>query len=333
MKLVALRTSSVARVAAAILAAGVLFATGTDARAARACEVRFVSTDAALEQGLNAYRAGYFGVAATALACAAENGSFLAQYHLAHLYANSANPLADHKRAYDLYRRIVDDHAATIDVDDDGRAPYVGKALTAFAGYWLRGLPEIGLQANSEQAAYYFQQAATFFRDPDGQFELAKLYITGDGVPEDHKKALNWLAVLTQDAHAGAQAFFAELLWRGKVVTKDEQRALALITVAVENAPAHERLWIETIYQQIFCGTTAASRGEADALTRSFRNLYAPRDRSEAPDRPEEMAQAPPRTCADGRSVELPKRGDRRASTIPGASADGVVDVRGATRN
>lgn len=313
--------------AGAIALAGTTGAHAQQRRAA--CTVKFVSPQAALDQGIGAYQAGFYSIALHALTCAAEGGEFLAQYHLARLYADSASSNTDHRRAYELFRAIVEEHAATIDVDDDARAPFVGKALAAYAGYWLRGLPEVGLDPNPEQAAFFLQQAATFFRDQDAQFELAKLYLKGEGVPEDPRKALGWLTALTQGGHAAAQAFFAELLWRGKIVKKDEKRALALITVAVENAPMHEKLWIEDTYQSIYCGTPASVRKQAEGLIGSFRENYATRS-GRVPVEGDHLAPSPKRTCDSGEVVPVPIR-EGKAGGQGGAGQD-VLGVGERTR-
>src|SRR5690606_36225872 len=126
----------------------------------------------------SAYRSGMYTLAEQALEYGSERGSLLGQYFLARLYADSAGPLTNHPKAYKLYADIVREHAAVIDVDDDPLARYVGKSLTALAQYTLRGLPQIALKPNAERAANLFQEAATFFRDQDAQFELAKLYLT-----------------------------------------------------------------------------------------------------------------------------------------------------------
>ena len=299
-------------------------------------QVEFVSPEAALEQGLGAYRAGVYGIALPALSYAAEKKLLLGQYHLARLLADSATANTDHVRAYHLYREIVEEHASSIDVDDDARAPYVGKALTALARYIYRGLPEIGLQPNPTRAAAFLEEAATFFREPDGQFELAKLYLKGDGVQEDRRKSLHWLSTLSQDGHAGAQAFFADLLWTGKVVAKDEKRALALIRVAVENAPGSERIWIEDIYQRIFCGAPPGIRQQADGLVASYRQAYSPRISDPA----EKVADqpVPTRTCGNGEALPKPQREGRapavsepaqRAGATPPAMQGGMLGVRG----
>lgn len=278
--------------------------------------LRFVSPEAAVEQGINAYRSGVYTLAEQALRYGAERGSLLGQYFLARLYADPAGPLTDHPKAYRLYAAIVQQHSTIIDVDDDPMARYVGKSLTALAQYTLRGLPAIALKPNPERAADLFQQAATFFRDQDAQFELAKLYLTGEGVEINHRQATSRLSTLAQVGHASAQAFLADLYWRAKGgLPHDEGRALALITLAVENAPSHERIWIEDIYQSIFCGMSAGVRRQSEALVASFRHRYAPRPGTE----PQDTIGLTPRavrTCSDGTPLPtLPE--ERRAGEAP----------------
>jgi hypothetical protein len=298
--------------------------------------LRFTSPEAAFEQGLGAYKAGLYALAVPALSYAAERKVFLAQYFLAQLYADNQSAMTDHSKAYQLYHRIVEELASSIDVDDDERAPYVGRALTALARYVYRGLPEIGLAPNATRAAEYLEEAATFFRDLDAQFELAKLYLKGDGVPEDRKRALHWLSTLTQEGHVGAQAFLADLLWTGKIVPRDEKRALALITLATENAPAHERIWIEDIYHRIFCGSVAGVRQEADTLVLSYRRLYVPRASHELSIGPAAPDVSPARSCSSGELLpRLQPKGRRAAATGPAAPSggapakDAILGVRG----
>ncbi len=311
-KLTSKRLGGLALAASLVLAAGVL---PLDARERT---VTFTSPEAALMQGIGAYQAGVYQIAQPALAFAAERGMLRAKYFLARLYADNSGAMTDHPKAYQLFREIVEEHASKIDVDDDPRAVYVGKALTAAARYVLRGLPEINLPQNPEQAAGFLQEAATFFRELDGQFELAKLYLKGEGVPEDRRKALHWLSTLTQEGHVGAQAFLADLYWRGKVVPRDIPRAHALITVAVENAPEHERIWIEDIYQSIYCGMPPDVRQQNEGLVASFRKAYAPRTPHDDLDR-SGAGLLPTRSCGDGSPLPSPAREGRVAGPRDGA--------------
>ncbi len=321
------------KVRALALAVGLALAAGA---APAPAQVQFVSPEAALEQGVNAYRGGYYQQALPALEFAAGKGGVRAKFHLARLLADNATPFANHKRAYDLYLDIVREHAAQIDVDDDERAPYVGKAMTAVARYTYRGLAD-HVNANAALAAEYYQEAATFFRQQDAQFELAKLYLKGDGVPKDQRQAQIWLRGLSQDGHSGAQAFLADLLWTGKDIDKDQKTALALIDVAVLNASDSDRIWIEDIYQRIYCGAGQGVRKEAGDLVASYRRNFSPRVANELAE-PKGAGPAPTRTCNNGEVLPRPQRESRapqlieqpqKATNAPSAIQSGVVGVRG----
>jgi hypothetical protein len=276
--------------------------------------VRFISPEAAFEQGMGAFKAGHLDLAIPALEHAASRGILMAQYYLARIYADNASQYADRAKAYMLYQHIADEHA-DIDPDTDQRSVFVAKALTALARYVKDGVTEIGLQPNPQRAVEYLHHAATFFNDPDAQFELAKIYLRGDGVPEHAKRAMHWLSVLTQRGHAGAQAFLADLYWRGKYVAQDQLRALALISVAVEHAPGHERIWIEDIHQKIYCGASGVTRRQAEIVVADWRRKYG--RPNETVDRsglgtlqPRAM-----RTCSNGEPVLTVERGSGRGIT------------------
>lgn len=272
--------------------------------AALAQSTSFSSPREALRQGVSAYQGGYYELAMPALQYAADKGEFMASYYLAKIYQDNTGPYTDHAKAYALFERIADEH---LDVDpDDPRARYVGRALTALAGYVLRGLPEIGLASDAERAVFYLKNASTTFNDEDAQFELAKLQLKGEGVETNVPLGRHWLSVLSQNGHAGAQAFFADLLWRGKHVDPDPARALALIAVAVDNAPPQDAMWIEDIYQNIFCGAAAGTLTQATGIVAEWGNRYGRKpavsyDRTGLP----ELNSGPIRTCKDGRPVNV----------------------------
>jgi TPR repeat protein len=291
-------------------------------RAASARDLTFVSPEAALEQGTAAYRGGYYDIAVPALEYAADKGMFFGRYYLAQVYADDNAAYTNHGKAYQIFLQIAEEHAS-VDPDDDARAPYVAKSLYAVAKYVRRGLEPIGLKPNAERAAEFFRAAATYFRDRDAQFELAKMYLKGEGVDEDRSLAFHWLSTLTQEGHAGAQAFLADQLWRGKELARDERRALALITVAVANAPAADRIWIEDIYQNIFCGSSAGTRQQADGLVAVWKRIYAPKTPTEDNDR---MAlAAADRQCSNGEALPMPRRSGQLVDSVQASRDSGFM--------
>jgi len=281
------------------------------AHAQAAGKITYTSPQVAFEQGLGAYKSGYFEIAIPALEEAAAHGSdldrFLAEFYLARIYSENAGAQTDHAKAYLLFQKLAEENADA-DPDDGRRAPFVAKALIALSGYLHRGVKEIGLAPDQQRAIDYLQHAATFFDDKDAQFELARIYLTGSGGAEDVKRGMHYLSVLTGEGHPGAQAVLADLYWRGRFVQRDEQRALALIRMAVESAPAHERIWIEDIYQNIFCGSSQGTRKQADGMVAVWRKMFvrpaAPAERMGLGGR--ELQ--PQRTCGDGEPVTIQRK-------------------------
>jgi TPR repeat protein len=282
--------------------------------AAQAQSTTFSSSREALRQGVSAYQGGYYELAVPALEYAAAADEFIASYYLAKIYQDSTGSHTNHAKAYALFEKIADEH---LDADpEDPRAQYVGKALTALAGYVLRGLPEIGLAPDAERAVFYLKNASTTFNDEDAQFELAKLQLKGEGVETNVPLGRHWLSVLSRNGHAGAQAFYADLLWRGKHVEPDPARALALISVAVENAPPQDAMWIDDIYQNIFCGAAEGTRKQATGIVAQWGNRYG-RKPAEQYDRSGlgQLASGPVRTCKNGERVNMvPTRSETAAA-------------------
>lgn len=305
----------------------------------------FKSSEDALRQGVSAFNGGYYEVAIPALQFAAAEHEFLAQYYLAKIYADNSGAHTDHAQAYKLFQAIADENAE-IDPEDDPRARYVGKSLTALAGYVRTGLKAIGLRPDPERAAEYLHNASVSFDDEDAQFELAKMQLKGEGVEEDTPRARHWLARLSQKGHAGAQAFLADLLWRGLYMAKDQPRALALISVAVDNAPPTERLWIEDIYQNIYCGAGEGVRSQATGIVAEWGNRYGRKPEYRDRTGLGTLIAQPVRTCQNGELVGRIEtstqktvqdtspsasmrfmQGDASTAPAPSASAPSLRDV------
>jgi hypothetical protein len=287
--------------------------------------VKYASPQAAFEQGLGAYKSGYYEIAIPALEEAATKGAelnkFFAEFYLARIYSDNAGALTDHAKAYMLFQKLADDNADA-DPDDGQRAPFVAKSLTALAGYLRHGVKEIGVTPDPERAIDYLHHAATFFGDKDAQFELAKVYLSGNGTPEDVKRGMHYLSVLTEESYPGAQALLADLLWRGRYVKKDEKRALALISMAVENAPPHERIWIEDIYQNIFCGTSQSTRKQADGFVAVWRKMFSrPSSSDRAGGGLAGREAQPQRACGNGEVVDINRAPAQSAAAEPPASS------------
>ncbi len=245
--------------------------------AAAAGETRYATPEAAFDQGLGAYKAGYYEIAIPALLEAAERGGdrerFFARFYLARIFSDNSAATTDHARAYRLFDEIVT-KSNDVEPDDGRRAPFVAKAMIALAGYLRTGLPQAGLNPDAERANDLLQDAASIYNDKDAQFELAKVQLAPDASPEDIRLGVHYLSVLTNQGHPGAQAYLADMYWRGRFVGRDERRALALVKLALRNAPLQDRVWIEDVYQNIYCGASQGVRKQAEGTVAAWNKAF-----------------------------------------------------------
>ena len=265
-----------------------------------AAQVKFASKKGAFTQGYSAFKSGRYDIAVPALKFAADRHVMRAKFYLAKIYSDNSGGYTDHARAYTMLREIVSSFAH-VDPKDYRVAPYVSRALTSIARYERDGIRALNLRPNTKRALQFFDHAASHFSDQDAQFELAKHYLAGDGVEARVPYALNWLARLSKRGHAGAQAFLANLYWDGRYTVRDRVRALALITVAVENVPEEDRFWIEDLHQNIFCEASRDTRRRVHQVVGGWRLKFGRTRNVSARDNDlSELSRATRRMCANG---------------------------------
>jgi hypothetical protein len=102
----------------------------------------------------------------------------------------------------------------------------------------------------------------------------------------------------------------------------DKARALALISVAVENAPPPERLWIEDIYQNIYCGAGEGIRRQATGIVAEWGNRYGRKPENRDRTGLAQLTADPVRMCEDGEPVSpIPSSGDKGSLDAPPVAA------------
>jgi hypothetical protein len=88
-----------------------------------------------------------------------------------------------------------------------------------------------GMPKDQKQAAYWYQQAADNGH-AEAQFNLARLYSSGEGVKRDEEQAARWVSASATQGFAPAQANFGERYVTGRGVTQDDKRAYLWLTLA-----------------------------------------------------------------------------------------------------
>jgi uncharacterized protein len=200
------------------------------------------------------YKIGKKDDAVEAYRYAAEKGHAGAQWKLARMYDEGDGVAEDNYEAFKIYEKIVRQGIDPVSPDSS----YVSSALVSLARFLKNGITGSPVQPNPEAARDLYAQAAWSFRDPDAQYELGQMFLTGDGGEPDVKQAFNLFKLSSRKGHPGAMAMFGDLLFQnGKTV-----RGLASLTAALQMSAPQDRVWIAEMQERAF-----ALAGEADRRT------------------------------------------------------------------
>ncbi len=217
----------------------------------------------AFVSGTRALKTGETAKAVVSLQYAAENGHALAQWKLGRMYAEGDGVKHDDLRAFDYFRRIVDSHAE--DSANQPQARFVANAFVALGQYYRDGIPNSPVKRDLSRARDMLAYAASYFGDPDAQFHLARLYMKGEGVHQDHKLAVRWLGLAANKGQYEAQATLGQTLYRGEHVPR--QRALGLMWLTLASDGSGDRIeWIANAREAAFKQATEDERALALSL-------------------------------------------------------------------
>jgi hypothetical protein len=215
----------------------------------------------AFRSGALALKQGEKAKALTSLQYAAENGHPLAQWKLGQMYAKGDGVPRDDLRAFEYYSRIASSHVD--DRPDTPRARVVSSAFVALGHYYLDGIPNSTIRRDPTRAWEMFHYAATYFADPDAQYDLARLYLEGVGAAKDTRQAVRWLSLASQKGQYQAQALLGAMLFKGEHVRRQASRGLMWLTLARDSAVGPGDKWITELYDSAFKQATDDERAVA----------------------------------------------------------------------
>ena len=140
---------------------------------------------------------------------------------------------------------------ATLDIF---RLNLVGKYLTyafvALGRYYLNGIPNSKIKADSDRAREMFSYAASYFGNADAQYDLARLYLkTPDASRDDFRYGARWLGLAAQKGQHQAQAMLGQMLFNGDRMPPQRARGLMWLTLARDSA-APDEAWIRESYNR-----------------------------------------------------------------------------------
>lgn len=263
-----MRTFSLAVAAGAVALMGLVLFANPDpsVRAAEPGLSEGRTATQAYRDGLSELKAGDNENALASLEFSAKRGVLGAQLKLAALYGAGDVVARDDGKAFRYYRDAADGYADISPAHPV--APLVGKAFLALSGYYRAGVPAIGLKPDPKRATGLLSHAASYFGDPDAQFELARMYLDGDGVTKNVSLGVNWLAKAAKKQQLGAQATLGELLWRGSDVRRRAGRGLAILMLARDRArnAGDDQEWVVRLAETAWAEADHGARQEAEAL-------------------------------------------------------------------
>lgn len=198
-----------------------------------------------------ALKSGQKTQAVMSLQYAADHGHGFALWQLGRMYADGDGVARDDYRAFEYFQKFADSHA-----DDNPaipRAQFVANAFVALGHYYLDGIPNSSVAASPDRAVRMFAHAASYFGDPEAQYQLAKLYLDGTGVEHNPKRAVPWLVLAANKGHYQAQAVLGRILFNGEHGIRQRASGLMWLTIACDG-PGAKVPWIaqlrETAVQQ-----------------------------------------------------------------------------------
>lgn len=225
----------------------------------------FSSARDALKAWMRDSTAGDQAGAVKALEYAAAQGHLAAQFKLGRVYASGDGVPTNDLKAFEYFSKIADENADEIPGTSDGRI--VAAAFVALGGYFLDGIKGSYVKPNPDRAFDMFHYAASYFGDPDGQYNLARLYLNGTGVARDPRQAARWMKLAAEKGHAPARAVFGDMLLRGgDGVPRHPIIGLMWLALAREGADGAREKWILERYDAAFANASASDRTAALAL-------------------------------------------------------------------
>lgn len=196
----------------------------------------------------------------TALQYAAEGGHPIAQWRLGKMYADGNGVDQDDLRAFDYFSKIANAHAE--DSPSAPQAAVVANAFVALGRYYLDGIPNSKIKRDPERAREMFSYAASYFGNADAQYDLARLYIDGVGMPRDFRYGARWLGLAAQKGQHQAQALLGQLLFNGDQLPRQAARGLMWLTLARDAATTDET-WIKDSYAKAIARASDDDRAMA----------------------------------------------------------------------
>lgn len=232
----------------------------------------------AFNMARNLYRRGEKTEAMNVLQFAANQGHIGARWMIGRMYARGEGVAADDYKAFEYFRDIVSG-ANVGDMDDTAEsrqnAAYISHALVQLGSYYREGIPGSNVKPNPQLAISLYSRAAYNFGDPSAQFNLAMMYVEGNGVPKDPKRALQLFHNAAKKGHGPSRALLGHMMFKGEVGKRQPEIGLAWMAMARQSAEQSgeaDAQWIIDLHEKALAESSEDERkGATGFLDRFFK--------------------------------------------------------------
>jgi TPR repeat protein len=197
---------------------------------------------------------------AISLQYAAENGNELALWQLGQMYAKGQGVPRDDYRAFEFFRKFADSNANAYPASQ--RARYVADAFVTLGHYYLNGISGSSVTANPDLAQRMFTHAASYFGDPEAQYQLARLLLDRKDTGQDPRRAVQWLLLAANKRHYEAQAVLGRILFQGEIGRRQPASGLMWLIIAYDG-PGANVPWIAELHESAFKQASDKERAQA----------------------------------------------------------------------
>jgi uncharacterized protein len=217
----------------------------------------------AMKSAAENLRGGDKARAVMSLQYAAEHGNDYALWQLGRMYAKGEGVPRDDYRAFEYYRKFADGNSNVNPASPLAR--YVADAFIALGHYYLTGIPASPVTENPGLAQRMFTHAASYFGDPEAQYQLARLLLEGKGTASDPKRAVPWFRLAANKRHYQAQAVLGRILFHGELGRREPAEGLMWLIVAFDG-PGADVPWIAELHDNALQQATDKERAAAFVL-------------------------------------------------------------------
>jgi TPR repeat protein len=215
-----------------------------------------------LRSGAQMLREGQVDQGVQALEYAAGQGVPGAIWKLGRIYADGEGVTKDQLRAFEYFRSLTKAHAN--DPPGTPHARFVANAFVSLGHFYLHGIPNSEVRADATVAHGMFHHAASFFGDPEAQYQVGRMYLEGKGAPKNALQAARWLRVAATSGQRNAQALLGSMLFKGTDVQRQSAMGLFWLTLArdavAKEGGGPDDKWITDTYGSAFAQATEEER-------------------------------------------------------------------------